>query len=393
MKNLILLLLCCVSVGLTAQQEATIKGGASGMTFVEKPFAELLAQAKAEDKVIFIDAYTTWCGPCKMMAKQVFPLPEVGAVYNDRFINAKIDMEKGEGPEIAKRYSVMAYPTYLFVDGNGDIVHKGLGYIPGEAFLALADAASGPNSLGALNKKYADGERSSEFLVSYAEVLTDVYEQTRADEVTDTYLKTQDDWNTPATLKLLVGNPGPLGGERMKYLLANSEAAIAATSAERVVMTLQEKLITDRMMKLGKRGLPAKEDMTETYDEFGGAMAPRLKAHYAMFHAQNTGDTDAYVPAALAYLDAYGSDSAAELNSIAWTIFEQSDDEQELATALKLAQQSVAIEATYPNMDTLAWLYHKTGNGKMAKETARKAIEMAKESGQDYAETAKILEK
>ena len=75
-----------------------------------------------------MDAYTTWCGPCKRMAAEVFTEPEVGRFYNENFINVKIDMEKGEGIELARQYDVYAYPTLLFINGEGELVHRGLGY-------------------------------------------------------------------------------------------------------------------------------------------------------------------------------------------------------------------------------------------------------------------------
>jgi uncharacterized protein YyaL (SSP411 family) len=59
-------------------------------------------KAKKENKLIFVDAYASWCGPCKLMVKNIFPLKTVGDYYNSHFINAKIDMEKGEGIELAK---------------------------------------------------------------------------------------------------------------------------------------------------------------------------------------------------------------------------------------------------------------------------------------------------
>ncbi len=395
MKNFLLLMLCCFSLSLFAQDKPMMaeKGeAAEGMTFVEKPFDELLALAKKEDKVIFIDAYTTWCGPCKMMAAKVFPEAKVGEVYNERFINAKFDMEKGEGPALAKRYSVMAYPTYLFVDGNGDIVHKGIGYIPQEKFLALADAATGENSLGAMNKRYDGGDRSGEFLAQYSQVLTDVYEQEKAGKVSGEYLAMQKDWSSPETMALLIANPGELGGKRMQYLLANSDKAMEAAGAGNFVMTMQQAIIGHYMKESGERKLPEVADIAGTYKEFGGSMATRLMDHYSMLRAEQMRDNDAYLPAAVKYYGTYGSDNAMELNSVAWNIFESSDNMDHLKQALAWAKKSVEMDPGYANMDTLAWLYNKTGDKKMAKETAKAAIELAKKDGQDYSETAKILE-
>lgn len=103
-----------------------------GIRFADLTFAEALVKAKAENKLIFMDCYTTWCGPCKRMANEVFTLPEVGRVFNAKFINLKVDMEKGEGVELAKRFKVSAYPTLLLIDGEGNVVKQFVGAIMGE---------------------------------------------------------------------------------------------------------------------------------------------------------------------------------------------------------------------------------------------------------------------
>src|SRR5690606_9477080 len=86
-----------------------------GMRFAEGPWKDVLARARQEGKLVFVDVYTSWCGPCKKMAAEVFPQKQVGDVFNASFINYKIDAEKGEGIDIARTYAVKAYPTYLFV--------------------------------------------------------------------------------------------------------------------------------------------------------------------------------------------------------------------------------------------------------------------------------------
>ena len=76
-----------------------------------------LEKASDENKLVFVDCYTSWCGPCKIMAKEVLPLKEVGDFLNERFVCVKYDMEQGKGPEIAKKYNVEAYPTFLLLNG------------------------------------------------------------------------------------------------------------------------------------------------------------------------------------------------------------------------------------------------------------------------------------
>ena len=98
-----------------------------GIEFFHGTWEEALEQAQIQDKVIFVDAYTTWCGPCKRMSKAVFPNEKVGAFYNQNFINMKIDMEKAPGRKFLQKYPVSAYPTLYFIDSDGEVVHKTTG--------------------------------------------------------------------------------------------------------------------------------------------------------------------------------------------------------------------------------------------------------------------------
>ena len=106
-----------------------------GIAFVTASFNELLAKAKEENKLVFIDGYTTWCGPCKLLAKETFPQKEVGTYMNPRFVCAQIDMERGEGPELAKRFNISAYPTMLILRPDGTLVDKLGGYFAPLPFL------------------------------------------------------------------------------------------------------------------------------------------------------------------------------------------------------------------------------------------------------------------
>src|SRR3989339_764670 len=74
-----------------------------GIKFETGSWKEVLEKARTEKKLVFIDVYTSWCGPCKLMAKDIFPSKSVGDVFNKNFINYKIDAEKGEGVAIAKK--------------------------------------------------------------------------------------------------------------------------------------------------------------------------------------------------------------------------------------------------------------------------------------------------
>lgn len=106
-----------------------------GIRFETGGLQEALAKARKENKAVFVDCYTSWCGPCKMMSSKVFPDKQAGDFFNPRFISLKIDMEKDEGKELAQKWNIRVFPTYLILDPQGEIVYTSQGYIPAEELI------------------------------------------------------------------------------------------------------------------------------------------------------------------------------------------------------------------------------------------------------------------
>lgn len=113
-----------------------------GVDFFQGTFKQALAKAKKENKLVMFDAYTTWCGPCKVLKTKVFPNKELGAYINKRFVSIGVDMEAGEGLQLANQYPVDGYPTIFFLDADGKVKKKVLGLPRGMAkeFLAIAQS-------------------------------------------------------------------------------------------------------------------------------------------------------------------------------------------------------------------------------------------------------------
>ncbi len=125
--------------GIAATAPKTSKATAEvGIQFADLTWSKALEKAKKEKKLIFFDAYTSWCGPCKMLQKTVFTRKDVGDYFNATFINVKKDMEVGEGPQLANLYPIEGYPTLFFINGNGKIVTSHLGALDGPELIKLA---------------------------------------------------------------------------------------------------------------------------------------------------------------------------------------------------------------------------------------------------------------
>ena len=121
------------SVALHKQSEGGIK-------FKTMSFEKAKSAASESGKLIFVDAYTTWCGPCKRMAATSFKEAEVGEIFNSKFINLKIDCESDEGKEFARIYKVRGYPTLLLINGDGKVVKQTMGFMTADQLIAFANS-------------------------------------------------------------------------------------------------------------------------------------------------------------------------------------------------------------------------------------------------------------
>jgi thiol:disulfide interchange protein len=99
------------------------------IVFIENSFDEALKQAALQNKYIFVDAYTSWCGPCKMLKMTTFRNTKAADFYNSNFINVSIDMEKGQGPALASAWRIQSIPTLIIFDPKGKPVLGTVGFI------------------------------------------------------------------------------------------------------------------------------------------------------------------------------------------------------------------------------------------------------------------------
>lgn len=116
---------------------------AQNIDFTKGTWDEVLAKSKKENKLVFIDIYAVWCGPCKGMAKNVFTQKKVADHFNLKFVNYMIDAEKSEGIKLAEKYQVASFPTYLFVDSDGNLVYKIEGALDADKFISESNKALG----------------------------------------------------------------------------------------------------------------------------------------------------------------------------------------------------------------------------------------------------------
>lgn len=361
----------------------------AGIQFEKGAWEEILAKAKAEDKVIFMDAYTTWCGPCKMMSKNVFTQKNVGDYFNKNFINVKMDMERGEGPALASKFRVMAYPTLLFINSKGDEVHRAVGFHAEAPLLELGETANSPGkTLAGMTQRYEFGDRSEQFLYDYTFALADAMTGTH-EKVAEEYLDKQKDWSSEKNLTFLFRFLDSTKGKMFDYFIDNKDQFTGIFGETPVARKLQY-LIQSSVQETEDES--AIDQIAAVYKKVYPDKAPELTSEFKVMYYLRAGDLSKYISATKQHFADFGTNNWENLNEAAWNFYEFADNSKDLKTAVKWAKKSIALEENFYNTDTMAALYYKLGKKGKARKTAEKAITLAKSAGDDYSSTQELLD-
>lgn len=346
---------------------------AQGIEFFHGSWAEAQEKAKAEEKLIFVDAYASWCGPCKRMAANVFPQEKVGSYFNANFINLKIDMEKPENAEFAGKYPVSAYPTLMFLDGTGKVVQKAVGAKDADQLLEFAQKVLGRADKSAdYEKQYAEGNRDPKFLLDYVRALNAAGKPSL--KITNEYLATQQDLSTDFNLQFLYEGTVEADSRVFDLLIKNQSKAVALLGEEKVNARIErackntvkkaiefksEALLGEAKAKM-KTALPAKAEA------FG------YEADMNYYAA--TKDAKNYLKAAQTYQKSEVKNNSAKLHDLVISLLRAfPDDSKVLDQAEKWAKNAAENGGLPEYYLTLAEIYKRQGDKTKAKETAEKA--------------------
>lgn len=214
---------------------------AQGIQFHEGSWEEALAEAKKKEQLIFVDAYASWCGPCKRMAATVFVQEKIGQFFNANFINVKIDMERGEGPAFGRKYPVSAYPTLFFIDPNGELVHKQVGGQSVETLLKLGEVALSKVDFSKdYHSEYEAGNRDPELVYQYIRSLNQSKKSSL--KVTNDFLRDTENFNNPFVRRIILEGATE-ADSRIFDLLIEHRAAIEKQEGSAVVQQKIEQAI------------------------------------------------------------------------------------------------------------------------------------------------------
>ncbi|MFK7947866.1 MAG: thioredoxin family protein [Saprospiraceae bacterium] len=350
---------------------------AQGIEFFHGSYEEALEESKSQGKLIFVDAYAEWCGPCKRMSATVFKDDKVGEFYNQNFINMKIDMEKGEGPKLARKYGVRAYPTLFFLDEKGTVVAKVTGGRQTKQFLQLGEnALKKYDKSGEYAAKYEEGDRSPELLRKYGYALLAAKKEHL--KIANEYFETQKDLTQAVNLNAIFDFTTE-ADSRIFDLLIKHKAAIGKLKSETVVFNKIESacLATARKAAdykfenlLEEAKLKMKANYPQKSKEFS------LKAD--MIYGLGTTDAGLYMKACKKYLSKYAKNNATEHHNKAQLLIKRfSDDKNAMKMAEKWSKKAAENGGLAYQQLTYAKILYANGKSESALRAATKAKELA----------------
>ncbi len=344
-----------------------------------------------------MDCYTTWCGPCKYMTAQIFPQEKVGDLMNANFINIQVQLDTTEndnaevkswyatGHDIATKYNVMAYPTFLVFDQNGTLVHRIVGSSQtGEEFIAKTkDALDPAKQYYPMLAEYKAGNKDSVFLYNLAMASLHAYDDITGSQAVNDYLATQTDIYTSKTLNLLQSFTQTSQDKGFQIMFQNPEkvdAILGKGVAENLVnrIIFYEHVVPELFNPQAPiAGEPNWNKLKDSVQAKYPAKADEITAYAKVLFYLNRQQWNDFGPAIVTYMKSYGDNVAHnDLNQFAWIVFQNCGDETCLQSALAWSKSAIEQDKNPVYMDTYANLLYRLGRKEEAIAWEQKAMDL-----------------
>jgi thiol-disulfide isomerase/thioredoxin len=363
---------------------------AQGVVFKKMTWAEAQKESALSKKNIFLDAYTTWCAPCKMMEKEVFVDDAVGSFFNEHFVCIKIDMEKGEGIDLARVLNIHAFPTFVFADEKGNVLHIEAGGKNIAQTLEMGNLSLDTKErMAAQDEKLNQGGAADlDFLRTYIDKRFALQNNSHQ-AATEAFLLLQNDFSLPENMDFIVKyvqNPASKG---FSYLLENKVAFVKQFGKQKIDSKIETCIYNELYKGEARAGVEAMEKILQKQY---GERAGYYLARYKIIYAKNMFDIPSFLSASEAYFKAFPPEDPAEWSAIALYSTAFPRDKNTLKTALGWVEKGIKQEDNYDCRLAKARIFQYMGKDRKAKKYAQQAAAFAQKNGEDPTKALKLLE-
>jgi len=373
--------LFCIAVCVTTAADLAVK-----FTPVDT-WQQALDQAKAENRYLFVDAYTDWCHWCKVMDKETFTSAEVGALMNDKFMSIKVEMESGWGIDLAMKYGVRSFPTFLIFAPDGKLVQRVAGYQPPADFITTLNNSLDPVTQ---NPEIGYGAGSTPHFPDFMRTayLKGKERKYPDSAVVEMWLKSQKDWSTEESWGVIYAFSPPVSKDFVvtnRKQLQQKYGRTVSENLDRRVGSMVFKATKAQSEELFNEAIVLKRMIAD------GESITRDSTFYRLNYYDATKQYDKLSTTLLDGVkqEFIGLQTA---NNYAWNMYEHCTDKAALTRASDALNICLQRETPdYACLDTYAALLYKTQCFPQAEQTAEKAIKLGKEKGEDVTGTEALL--
>ncbi len=352
----------------------------------EKPdWADAVDKARKDKKLIMVYMNTEWCEPCLEMELNVFNDEEVGTRYSKSFINVPFDAELYPGAELAERYQVEIFPTFLFLNEYGELIHRGCGYMEPGGLQLMATDALGTSNLKTVRQQFENGDRSEALVIAYTELL----ESACMDKgpFVKAYFKDlpHDLWVSPATWAMINLNVTDPNSDEFEFLTTYHDRFALKFGKDTIDSKIYSVLL-DQFVQIYEGedltlfALQTLRRMLEPLDFKG---KDRLRYMIEVEYYEMVRDWENYGLSVKKVVEDQKITDENLLNEFAWKFYLYVANPELISLAKDWMSACVVTTQNASTLDTYASLLYKTGEKKEAIKWEQKAIEQAKTDMED----------
>lgn len=350
---------------------------------IDQNYDQALAAAAENDKLLFVDFYTTWCGPCKQLDRLVYQNDSMRAILHKDVVLLKYDAEKDSTFHLSKKHHVLSYPTGLILDQNGLVVNRIYSF-------AGEDAAALSNSVVKFVDESTELSKNKKTVAGYSgDIDPTIYPDFYADYVNrtdtkvdpmevNTYLESLDDIYAENYFSVLLYFAGKVNNSIADRTLEHKDKYIALYGETDLGMLLSF-LTSGRFNRAIEQDNQAEFDQAIAFskkalgEERTAEQLPSFERSY--LEAQNK-----WAEVFELYKKMKDDDEMENgyINYFSWQVFKRCDDQEVIRKCLAWMKVVTDEEPEFDYLDTYAYLLYKSGDKAETKRVAQLAIEAGK---------------
>lgn len=360
--------------------------------FENTSFKKVIEKAKAENKPVFLMGYASWCEHCKKMKETVFKTASVAKYFNENFICYKEDMEQGDGIILHKKFKIKAYPTYIFLDVNGDLLYQSVGEFNVEDFILEGKNSLTVNKQFPFLKQELDNDLSnSEKCLTYIMALR----KARLDcsEPAKRYLDTQSDSQLLSEInwKIIANGITDINSRAFQFVLAhqNEYSSIASPiRVQRKILNVVFELLIPYVNSKDSSGYFYHRTLAQKINSY---QVDSVLFNMDLTISEKLEDWDDYKKLTMENLETYSWNNYQKIKEVANLYLDHINNPEALLKAASWTKHALELNEEYTSYLLCAKLFQAGGNKSDAIDFAKKGKEMAMKYSWNYSEADNLI--